>query len=141
MIRENCFSVVLLWVKTTIQKKGKLNIRSFCFADVNECITEKHNCNNGSSICHNTKGSFRCICREPGYFWNEVNCTGKYILYTEIVDSSAKKRSLCDRGLSNGENIVIIVIIDIAVIPPFSLILKTVKITDKKRRFVSLLMN
>ena len=72
------------------QKKGKLNRSTSCFADVNECATGKHNCN-GSSICHNTKGSFRCICREPGYFWNGVNCTGKYLLYIEIVDSSDKK--------------------------------------------------
>ena len=37
------------------------------------------------------------------------------VLYIKIVDSSDKKRPLCDRGLSNGE------IIDIAVISPFSL--------------------
>ncbi|XP_073251777.1 uncharacterized protein [Porites lutea] len=42
-----------------------------CFADINECVTGKHNCN-GSFICHNTKGSFRCIC-QPEYFG--VNCT------------------------------------------------------------------
>ena len=72
------------------QKKGKLNRSTSCFADVNECATGKHNCN-GSSICHNTKGSFRCICREPGYFWNGVKCTGKYLLYIEIVYSSDKK--------------------------------------------------
>ena len=64
--------------------------RASCFADVNECATGKHNCN-GSFICHNTKGSFLCICREPGYFWNGVNCIGKYLLYIEIVDSSDKK--------------------------------------------------
>ena len=66
------------------------NSHASCFSDVNECATGKHNCN-GSSICHNTKGSFLCICREPGYFWNGVNCTGKYLLYIEIVDSSDKK--------------------------------------------------
>ena len=47
------------------------------------------------------------------------------ILYIEIVDSSDEKalaRPLCNRGLSNGEIIVIIVIIDIAVVSPFLLI-------------------
>ena len=73
-----------------LEKKGKVNSSTSCFADVNECATGKHNCN-GSSICHNTKGSFLCICREPGYFWNGVNCRGKYLLYIEIVDSSDKK--------------------------------------------------
>ncbi|CAH3185050.1 unnamed protein product, partial [Porites lobata] len=52
--------------------RGELFIS--CFSDVNECATEKYNCDN-SSKCHNTKGSFLCICREPGYFWNGVNCT------------------------------------------------------------------
>ena len=33
-----------------------------------------------------------------------------------------KKRPMCDRGLSYGESVVIIVIIDISVISPFSLI-------------------
>ena len=77
-------------VRFSIRKKGKLNSSTCCFADVNECATGKHNCN-GSSKCNNTKGSFRCICREQGYFWNGVNCTGKYLLYIDIVDSSDKK--------------------------------------------------
>ncbi|CAH3189012.1 unnamed protein product, partial [Porites lobata] len=34
-------------------------------------VTGKHNCNS-SSLCYNTKGSFRCFC-PPGYFG--VNCT------------------------------------------------------------------
>ena len=41
------------------------------------------------------------------------------MLYIEIVDFSAEKalaRPLCNRGLSNGEIIVIIVITDIAVV-------------------------
>ena len=44
------------------------------------------------------------------------------ILYIEIVDSSDKKRPQCDQGLSYDEIIVIIVIIGIADIFPFSLI-------------------
>ena len=88
--RENCFSVVLLWSHTIYRKKDKLNSSISCFSDVNECATEKHNCDN-SSKCHNTKGSFLCICREPGYFWNGVNCTGKYnVQWDSSVDSSDK---------------------------------------------------
>ena len=80
--RENCFSVVLLWSKTLyIEKKDKLNSSTSCFSDVNECATEKHNCDNGSK-CHNTKGSFLCICKEPGYFG--VNCTGKYKVHRDF---------------------------------------------------------
>ena len=37
-------------------------------------------------------------------------------------DEKALARPLCNRGLSNGEIIVIIVIIDIAVVSPFLLI-------------------
>ena len=47
------------------------------------------------------------------------------MLYIEIVDSSDEKAlagPLCNRGLSNGEIIVIMVIIDIAVVSPFLLI-------------------
>ena len=92
------------------REKGKLNSSTSCFLDVNECATEKHNCDN-SSVCHNTQGFFLCICREPEYFG--ANCTGKCTVQDwiyRIVDSSDKKRSLCDRELSNGE------IIDIAVV-------------------------
>ena len=111
--------------------------RASCFADVNECATGKHNCN-GSFICHNTKGSFLCICREPGYFWNGVNCTGKYLLHIEIVDSSDKKRPQWDQGLSYDEIIVIIVIIGIADIFPFSL-KAILKKKMKRERFVQFL--
>ncbi|CAH3180128.1 unnamed protein product [Porites evermanni] len=52
---------------------GKLDTR----INVNECATGKRKCN-GSSICHNTKGYFLCICL-PKYLG--VNCTGKYIVH------------------------------------------------------------
>ena len=65
------------------------------------------------------------------------------IMYLEIVDSSDEKalvRPLCDWGLSNGEIIVIIVIIDIVVVSPFSLaaILKEKK-KHKRERFLEFL--
>ena len=63
------------------------------------------------------------------------------ILYIEIVDSSDEKalaRPLCDRGLSNGEIIVIIVIIGIADISPFSLIAILTKKKIKRERFMQI---
>ena len=49
------------------------------------------------------------------------------------MDTSEKKRPMCDRGLSNGESIVIITIIDISVISPFSLI-AILKKTNQMRK-------
>ena len=49
------------------------------FADINECETEKHHCDN--AFCNNTKGSYNCTCK-PGYNENGVNCTGK--IYKEM---------------------------------------------------------
>ena len=60
------------------------------------------------------------------------------ILYIKIVDSSNKKRPLCDGGLSYDEIIVIIVIISIADIFPFSLI-AILKKKIKRERFVQFL--
>ena len=42
------------------------------FADVNECITEQHNCDADEKDCNNTEGSFKCTCK-PGYSGNGVN--------------------------------------------------------------------
>ena len=61
------------------------------------------------------------------------------ILYIKIVDSSNKKRPLCDGGLSYDEIIVIIVIIGIADIFPFSLIAMLKKKQVKRERFAQLL--
>ena len=137
LIREDCFSVFLLWAKTTIyiRKKGKLNSSTSCFADVNDCATGKHNCN-GSSICHNTKGSFRCICREPGYFWNGVNCTGKYLLYIEIVDSSDKK-GRCVIGVCHMmKSLSLSLSLISRLFPLFRVQLFKNKQTNKRERFV-----
>ena len=60
------------------------------------------------------------------------------ILYIKIVDSSNKKRPLCDGGLSYDEIIVIIVIIGIADIFPFSL-KPILKKKMKRERFVQFL--
>ena len=60
------------------------------------------------------------------------------ILYIKIVGSSNKKRPLCDGGLSYDEIIVIIVIIGVADIFPFSLI-AILKKKIKRERFVQFL--
>ncbi|CAH3133136.1 unnamed protein product, partial [Porites lobata] len=45
-------------------------------ADINECKTDKHNCDVTSKVCHNTIGSFGCACKE-GYFEDgEDKCKG-----------------------------------------------------------------
>ena len=60
------------------------------------------------------------------------------ILYIEIVDSSDKKRPQSDQGLSYYEIIVIIIIIGIADIFPFSL-KPILKKKMKRERFVQFL--
>ena len=46
------------------------------FPDVDECKTEKHQCDKAISVCVNTKGSFKCICHK-GYFKSgQHKCTG-----------------------------------------------------------------
>ena len=32
------------------------------FVDINECVTEEHNCDAIHAYCNNTKGSFACLC-------------------------------------------------------------------------------
>ena len=45
-------------------------------ADINECnATGAVSCNQ-KSVCHNTEGSYECICN-LGYTGDGVNCTGK----------------------------------------------------------------
>ena len=55
------------------------------FLDINECVTEEHNCDAIHAYCNNTKGSFACLC-EPGYTGDGINCTGnktKMFTYNE----------------------------------------------------------
>ena len=51
------------------------NMSILFFADINECVTGKHNCDANHTYCNNTKGSFACLC-EPGYTGDGLNCTG-----------------------------------------------------------------
>lgn len=56
------------------------------FVDINECVTEEHNCDAIHAYCNNTKGSFACLC-EPGYTGDGITCTGnktKMFTYNEI---------------------------------------------------------
>ena len=57
-------------------------------ADINECVTEEHNCDANHAYCNNTKGSFACLCK-PGYTGDGLNCTGnktKMFRYQESND-------------------------------------------------------
>ena len=47
------------------------------FLDIDECVTESHNCSSDNwQICNNTEGSFECVC-ESGYNLSAVgNCEG-----------------------------------------------------------------
>ena len=55
----------------------------FCL-DVNECTSDTHNCHNVNTECHNTKGSYKCICK-VGYTGDGKSCTGKYKIYVMLV--------------------------------------------------------
>ena len=55
----------------------------FMVADVNECnATDTVSCNQ-NAVCHNTEGSYECICN-LGYTGDGVNCTGKTNPFIEI---------------------------------------------------------
>lgn len=44
-------------------------------SDVDECVTEDHNCNPNAE-CMNTPGSYRCSCKE-GFNGDGFTCSGK----------------------------------------------------------------
>lgn len=47
-------------------------------ADIDECETEEHNCDDANATCINNIGSFTCTCK-PGYSLADgVKCRGKY---------------------------------------------------------------
>ena len=49
----------------------------FSFSDVDECVTNSHNCDD-NAMCINTVGGFHCMCK-MGYtgIGTEGNCTSK----------------------------------------------------------------
>ena len=47
----------------------------FYFVDINECGGERDNCD-GNATCHNTDGSFSCVCNE-GFSGTGEECEGK----------------------------------------------------------------
>ena len=49
----------------TKTKQSTLSIASF-FSDVDECVTGVHKCEQGSTACNNTQGSYICQCKN-GY--------------------------------------------------------------------------
>ena len=50
--------------------------------DINECARSTDTCH-PRAVCRNTKGSFRCICRQ-GYRGNGRRCTGM-IIYVQFL--------------------------------------------------------
>ena len=71
-------------VKIVLLRRSMHSI--YYFADINECETEKHQCDS-NAFCNNTKGSYICTCK-PGYTGNGVNCTGKIRKRKPSADST-----------------------------------------------------
>ncbi|CAH3185054.1 unnamed protein product, partial [Porites lobata] len=62
--------------KATYAAVEHFRVTPYLFPDVDECNTEKHQCDEAISLCVNTKGSFECYCQK-GYFKSgQHKCTG-----------------------------------------------------------------
>ena len=46
------------------------------FPDMDECDTGKHQCDESISVCHNTEGSFECVCLKGYSKSGQLQCTG-----------------------------------------------------------------
>ena len=55
----------------------------FMWTDINKCSGKTHNCHL-NAFCTNTKGSYRCVCKE-GYTGDGKSCSGEtyYFLSAE----------------------------------------------------------
>ena len=67
-LHENFTSEIFYW-----QKYPDLQ---YCFPllDVNECLSERHECDVNAD-CVNTEGGYNCSCRE-GFMGNGTHCSG-----------------------------------------------------------------
>ena len=52
---------------------------ALCFADFDECANIRDNCDKEFALCHNTQGSFECVCYN-GFRGDGIVCTGTIIL-------------------------------------------------------------
>ena len=57
------------------------------FLDIDECSIGNGGCH-GDADCHNTVGSFNCICK-TGYDGDGLNCIGKDIIHQNYLQSVA----------------------------------------------------
>ena len=44
--------------------------------DIDECATERDNCDRLNGICNNTEGSFECSCN-TGYIGDGISCSSE----------------------------------------------------------------
>ena len=51
----------------------------YCYIDINECSTLEHDC---SQLCHNTNGSYQCMCRSGFTLKDRTACEGQPFLFT-----------------------------------------------------------
>ena len=58
----------------------------FCFAEIDECLENTHNCNKVTATCQNTEGAFFCACHS-GYTGDGVDC--------EDIDECLVDPTLC----------------------------------------------
>ena len=65
-------------INTKIEPDWWFSINSW-FADINECETGNHQCDPDTSLCVNTNGSYKCVCKSGfSRSGHERKCTGKY---------------------------------------------------------------
>ena len=55
---------------------SKANILHLMFLDIDECVTESHNCSSDNWMCNNTEGSFECVCASGYNLSVAGNCEG-----------------------------------------------------------------
>ena len=77
-VPENTIKLCKLTVSRFISETF-LSISYPSCADIDECVTGTHNCNERAN-CTNTNGSFTCQCKE-GYTGDGIECEG--MIYTQ----------------------------------------------------------
>lgn len=81
----------LQYLSFNLQRAKVYNIRKSPFiqwlkrllnlnTDDNECTSRTHNCDLKTSICQNTVGKYRCVCRN-GYKESAGKCTGMCLVW------------------------------------------------------------